>query len=426
MKKFNFIALTPLLVTPMIAPIATSCKLFDDLWTMPRAIDGSNWTGVLAGKFLDSDYSVDTKEKTVHYWNGIDIVAENLVVPNYVWYNGEKFKIQIDPICFTDSTTIVGSVELNDWMTELPSYVFNECKNITSIIFHDYPTAFGDYALNGCISLTDIYVKLPNKPIDTNWNLYIEKIGKHALADTALYGTLVLTDSVKELGEYAFFSCDYLTSVNLRFASNLETIAPWCFANCSLLKSVSLPETVSKIDNEAFFQCTKLEEVVLSKDDQEIDFGDQCFFNCENFVNFSLEPIVHKIGESCFYGNKNINFTPWLNEQNDGLEIGASAFAFCGFRGLEFNPNVNIFVDSFAFADCLELKTIDFSKYNKSHSVPEWFGEDIFTAVTSDGFVVISQDILDDVHAGGPWSTFFTEHCGLVTMFERGWEFKVK
>lgn len=426
MKKINLIALTPLLVTPMVAPIATSCSLFDDLWTMPRAIDGTNWTGVLAGKFLDSDYYVDVDEQTVHYWNGEDIVAENLVIPNYVWYDGQKFKVQIDPICFNESTTIIGSVELNDWMTDLPSYIFNDCKNITSIIFHDYPKAFDEYALNGCISLTNIYIKLPNKPLDQNWNLYIEKIGSHALADTALYGTLVLTDTIKELGEYAFYSCDYLTTVNLRFANKIEVIDPWCFADCSLLKSVSLPETVSKIGDNAFFQCTKLEEVILSKIDQTINFGKESFFNCEKFVNFNLQPIVHEIGNSCFYGNKNINFTPWLNEKNNGLKIGDSAFAFCGFCGLQFNPNVSINVGSYAFADCLNLKSIDFSQYDRFSLVPEWFGEDVFISTTHDGFIVISQYIRDDITAEGEWSTFFREHCGINTLFDQGWTFEVR
>lgn len=422
MKKL-LLPITAFVTTASVLPFSTSCGLFDKLWQIPRSIDGTNWTGVLDGSFLPSDYRVDAKEKTVTYWNGEDIIAENLVIPNYVWYKGDKFKVILDPLCFSSSGTIVGTVELNDWTLNLPEGVFDNCKNITAIIFHDYPKSIGPSALNGCDSLENIYVRRPSGELTDQWNLSIASIGSFALAYTGLAGKLVFTDTLVKLGEAAFQGCGFLTSVNLRF-TGLDEIAPSCFAHCSILKTVSIPASVEVIGDNAFNQCTSLQQVITADNNQEISFGYKSFFNCYKFTTFSIEPIVKSIGEACFYGNKSLTYRPWLDERNTGLKIGPSAFSFCNFRGLSFKPEINLDVDSYAFADCVELKSIDFSEYEDPQNPPTWIGEDIFTSTVDDGYILISQYIQD--HMTSQWNDFLYDTCGYNTLEKQGWEIRTK
>ncbi|MCQ2956599.1 MAG: leucine-rich repeat domain-containing protein [Mycoplasmoidaceae bacterium] len=182
-------------------------------------------------------------------------------------------------------------------------------------------------------------------------------------------GKLVFTETLTKLGEAAFQGCGFLTSVNLRF-SGLKEIAPSCFANCKILRTVSIPGSVQKIGNNAFYQCTSLEQVITSDSDKRISIGNKAFFNCYRFTTFSIEPIVTQIGEACFYGNKSLTYRPWLDVRNSGLKIGQSAFSFCNFRGLSFRPDIQLDVDSYAFSDCVELKSIDFSEYNDPENPP--------------------------------------------------------
>ncbi len=427
MKKHKLLFVAPVLSTSLLAPTISSCSIFEDIWTMPRAIDGSNWTGVLAGKFTSDDYYIDDEKQEIHYWNGESIIAEDLVIPNYVWYYGQKYKAIIDPICFENSATIIGSVELNDWMNDLPSYVFNNCGNITSITFHDYPTSLGQYSLYKCVNLTNIYVKKPGLPIDSDWTVNLEQIGNYALASTALAGSLVFTDSLRELGYNAFDDCKQIKTVNMRFCTELKVISQGCFTGCRLLTRISLPNSIEEIGDSAFISCTDLVEVILNDENQRIQLDDNAFRDCPRFVRFSSAPIVKKIGEACFYGDKSLEFAPWLDTRNSGLEIGMNAFADCGFCGVEFSPDVSIDVDSCAFGDCRQLRSIDFSSFKKNDPVPDWVGEDIFTSTIPDGRIVISQDIWDNMNTGsGEWTYFFLESTGAYTLFENGWKFKIK
>lgn len=425
MKKL-LLSITAFATTASVLPFTTSCNLFDKLWKIPRSIDGTDWTGVLGGSFLPSDYRVNVKEKTITYWNGEDIIAQNLVIPNYVWYQGEKFKVLLDPLCFASSGTIVGTVELNDWIVDLPEGTFDSCKNITAVIFQDYPQSIGPSALNNCISLENIYVRKPNGEITDQWNLYVKSIGSFGLAYTGLFGNLVFTDTLTELGEAAFQGCGFLTSVNLRF-TGLTEIAPSCFAFCSILRNVSIPGSVESIGANAFYQCTSLQQVITASSNQEISIGYKAFFNCYRFTTFSIEPIVKSIGEGCFYGNKSLTFRPWLDERNAGLKIGPSAFSFCNFRGLLFKPEIKLNVDSYAFSDCLELKSIDFSEYDTAaeiEAVPQWIGEDVFVSTTEGGYIVLSEYLQQ--HMTLDWYEFLYTICGYTTLEKQGWEIRTK
>ncbi len=392
---------------------------------MPRAIDGSNWTGVLAGTFYPEDYRVNEKTKEVWYWNGQDIVAENLVIPNYVWYRGQKFKVILDKTCFDGSSTLVGSVELNDWADGIGDSVFKDCVNITSIIFHDYPKHFDSSALEGCIYLSNIYVRKDENTFDPDWTINVEHIESFAFAGTALTGELIFTSSLQTLGDGAFQLCKHITEVNLRFSKRIRVIAPSTFQSCVLMEWISLPSSIQVIGESAFESCSKLYEVILESENQHLTLESGAFRECANFVNFSEAPIVKKIGEACFYNDKSIEFTPWLDKRNEGLSIARNAFGRCGFSGVEFNNTIHINVDTFGFSDCNQLKMVDFSSFGVE-DVPLWEGENVFDSTATNGKMIVKQEVYEDVYSYGEWWHFFNDVFGWQKLTKQGWTFKIK
>ncbi len=71
--------------------------------------------------------------------------------------------------------------------------------------------------------------------------------------------TVVLPDTVKELGAGIFSDCTKLKNVNI--PASLVRIPESAFSNCSSLESIKLPESLMAIDSYAFFKCTNLKTV---------------------------------------------------------------------------------------------------------------------------------------------------------------------
>lgn len=67
---------------------------------------------------------------------------------------------------------------------------------------------------------------------------------------------------VTKIGDHAFFKHGKLTSVII--SDGVQTIGNWAFASCSSLENLQIPETVTRIGDSAFFHCTSLKSVSLS------------------------------------------------------------------------------------------------------------------------------------------------------------------
>ncbi len=83
---------------------------------------------------------------------------------------------------------------------------------------------------------------------------------------------VVVPNSVKEIGVYAFFS-DWIRSIV--FPEGLETIGYSAFRACSLSGSITIPSTVTSIDSSAFIKTTR-----------------------DSYYNTGLTEIVNKTGKS--------------------------------------------------------------------------------------------------------------------------------
>lgn len=70
-----------------------------------------------------------------------------------------------------------------------------------------------------------------------------------------------LPDGVQVIGEYAFFRCAALTTVNL---SQVTRIGKYAFRECTSLKTLTL-DNAAEIDGDAFFGCTGLETLEIPK-----------------------------------------------------------------------------------------------------------------------------------------------------------------
>ena len=71
---------------------------------------------------------------------------------------------------------------------------------------------------------------------------------------------VIIPNSVKGLGDWAFANCEQLREVVFERDSRLESIGDSCFINCRLA-SVVIPKSVRDIRGGAFYGCKSLSEL---------------------------------------------------------------------------------------------------------------------------------------------------------------------
>ena len=150
--------------------------------------------------------------------------------------------------------------------------------------------------------------------------------------------TVIVEEGVTGIGEYSFFKCENLTSVQLPstlkiirgagatggyagtntlsygafrqcvslesivFPEGLETIEAVAFRECTSLKKVVLPDSLTSLGTGAFVNCSGLAEVTFGSGLTEIPV--ECFYNCSNLATINWGPTVSDVGEWAFYNSR--------------------------------------------------------------------------------------------------------------------------
>ena len=189
----------------------------------------------------------------------------------------------------------------------------------------------------------------------------------------------------KIFGNYAFHSCNSLTSVNLFEA---QTFKQHAFENSINITSVSLPNVISFGDN-AFFACYYLETISFPKC---ASFGDKAFVDCRKLSSVSL-PECTTFGVSAFQNNNILTEISLPKAETFGdmafrfdanlktvdlpsaITFGKSAFYRCtGLTNINL-PSAEKFTD-YAFSDCTSLSVVSLTKVSE-------LGTNAFSGCTS-------------------------------------------
>lgn len=141
---------------------------------------------------------------------------------------------------------------------------FYGCDSLTSVTIPDSVTSIGEYAFKHCESLTSITVEEGNTSYRSrDGNLYSKDektLIQYAMGKSAQ--SFTIPDSVTSIGEKAFDSCKYLTSVTI--GNGVTSIYEGAFHCCNSLTSVTIPDSVTSIGFFAFGGCASLTSVTFA------------------------------------------------------------------------------------------------------------------------------------------------------------------
>ena len=180
--------------------------------------------------------------------------------------------------------------------------------------YYEYYTSndkIGDYAFYNCSRLTSL--NLPDG---------ITEIGYSTFRGCTGLTSLNLPASITTIGESAFYGCSGLTSLNL--PASITTIGDYAFAGCRGLTSLNLPAGITSIGSDAFWCCSRLTSLTLPAGITEI--GSSAFYGCSGLTSVNLPASITTIGYDAFRGCSGLTS---LTLPAGITEIGSKAFQNC-------------------------------------------------------------------------------------------------
>lgn len=94
-----------------------------------------------------------------------------------------------------------------------------------------------------------------------------KEYGRGAFARTDIV-SIIIPDSIIEIGQNTFNNCTQLVDVQISENSQLEIIGRNAFSGCSSLSSIYLPKTVTQILDSAFNNCGAMQEFIVAEENE--------------------------------------------------------------------------------------------------------------------------------------------------------------
>ena len=235
---------------------------------------------------------------------------------------------------------------------------FNSMEALETVDLAAGPHTLGDYAFYGCTSLSSI-----NLAKD-----YIQRIGRYCFAGCTSLKYVTTSPYMLELGDHAFAGCTGLIQFKCssgNSSSYVRTLPAFFLEGCTSLTSVSIPN-MTRIEDSCFAGCISLDSISLPKIRA---LGPNCFDGCTSLSSVSL-PVAESISEHAFYNCTSLGSASFPAVTTIGecafenctalhsvsfpatlQTLGDSAFAGSGLNGELVLPDGIDAISWYAFAD---------------------------------------------------------------------------
>ncbi|MBE5774897.1 MAG: hypothetical protein E7337_13355 [Clostridiales bacterium] len=330
--------------------------------TIPAEIGGKTVNAIYADTFAGNSAIL-----SVNIPNTVESIGDNafsdairirkVIIPKGVTMLGKgvfKGCKQLKDVLLPESLTSIGdecfadcgfvSISIPDGVASISENAFADCANFTTAYVSEGSYA-EEYFAENYPSVVVCYGDAPEKDnfdyviqdgecmiigpkndpvnlvIPAEVNSYpVTAISAGAFANCLTLKKVVLPESMRIIGESAFFEC--LNLKNVDFNHGLEEIYSAAFYKCESLERVWLPDSLTVLGEYAFSECSSVKQVRLSYGLTELPkyvflynkalkhiripdsitkFAADCFFGC-GLETIVIPASVTSIGEWEFYG----------------------------------------------------------------------------------------------------------------------------
>ncbi len=316
-----------------------------------------------------SPFYRETKIKSVEIQAGVTSIGK------YVF----EYCMGLTSVTIPDSVTSIGnyafdgcygltSVTIPDSVKSIGNYAFSHCIDLKNVTIGNSVDSIGENAFSGCDNLTS--VNIPDSVIS---------IDDYAFSDCLGLKNVTIGNSVASIGKSAFKGCVSLVRVSINsidawcniifgdIFSNPLLYTGKLYLNNKLVTTLTISNSVKSIGNYAFYKCTGLKSISIP--DSVTCIGDSAFYSCGNLTSVTIGNGVTNIGDYAFYGcssllRVNINsIAAWCNIEFGKLDSNPLVYA----QKLYLNntlvtdlviPNSVTNIGKYVFYQCTGLKSV--------------------------------------------------------------------
>lgn len=138
-------------------------------------------------------------------------------------------------------------------VTSIGGSAFSGCSALTSINIPSSVTSIVGSAFYGCSALTALIVDANNPNYSAEGCMLFNKEKTTLISAVGSQKTYDIPSSVTSIGDWAFYDCSSLTSINI--PNSVTSIGTFAFYGCSALTSITIPNSVTSIGSYAFGNC---------------------------------------------------------------------------------------------------------------------------------------------------------------------------
>ncbi len=245
----------------------------------------------------------------------------------------------------------IETVEFATNITSVGSYAFYN-TSLTSIVIPDSVKSIGHYAFSDCTALADVYYTGDVEGwLGISFNSYSANPmynGANLYFNNELVTEIVVPDSVTSIGDYAFNGCTSLISIEI--PDSVTSIGGYAFSDCISLTSIEIPDSVTSISSYAFINCISLTSIEIPDSVTSIYYG--VFYDCISLTSIEIPDSVTSIYYGAFY---NCTSLTSIEIPDSVTSIDQRAFYNCTSLTSIVIPDSVTSIGSDAFSFCTSL-----------------------------------------------------------------------
>ena len=284
-------------------------------------VDFSNWV------VEDYDY---LRHATIYYYS--EQAPSDEMADNYFWH-------------YVDGEIVV-------WDSHIHSYTNSNVCDECGYVSLEYQLADGYYVVTGLGNTVaslrkDIHLYIP----DEYKGIQIKEIADFAFSQNANILSVTIPNSVKVIGQSAFYGCKNLVEVIFAADSKLEIIGGHAFSSCVELTGITIPQTVKEIGKAALAYCG-FTSIVIPESVTKL--GERVLAGCEQLKEVKLPSNLTEIPANAFDYCKSLTS---VTIPEGVTSIKEWAFARCASLAEINIPDGVTFIGTQAFRECRSLKS---------------------------------------------------------------------
>ena len=320
----------------------------------------------------EASFSNCLNVETIDLGGNVETIGENS------FYNCKK----VTEIKLGDKLTNLGGycfynckelteIEIPNTVKEIPSYSFYGCEKLEKVDFAEDITKIGENSFTN----TKIWNDSEELVYCNNWLVGVKEdsvdrvsydideqtigIGAEAFRSCKNLSAILIPNSVKYIGDSAFYSCSKLMGVeigneDITDGQGIVSIGTWAFAYCKALYTVNIfGEELEVIDNYAFYGCEFLPELKIPNSVKRVGMY---AFNATRMWNNS--PAVVYLDRKWVVGFKEDRGEYSTQISNGVIGISDCAFYDCTALQEVILPDSLRYIGTLAFYQCESLKKI--------------------------------------------------------------------